>query len=143
MKRIETSIIINQKKEKIWEKLMDLSAYGNWNPFIKSIVGTGKEGSYLQVKIKPKGQKPMTFSPVVLENDKNTTFRWKGKLIVSGLMDGEHYFKLQPLANGKTKFVHGENFTGLLSTLLYWLIKKNTRAGFISMNQALKQQSEN
>lgn len=37
----------------------------------------------------------MTFSPEVLKAERGKEFRWLGKFLVKGLVDGEHYFLLE------------------------------------------------
>jgi hypothetical protein len=140
MKNIETSILINSSQDNVWDMLMDFNNFSDWNPFIKRIQGTPIRGNEIEVLLNL-NNKTMTFKPVVLKNEKSTEFRWKGKMFVKGLFDGEHYFQLKTTPKG-TLFIHGEKFTGLLSWILFKMIGKKTREGFISMNEALKSQSE-
>jgi len=142
MKQIETSIVINASRLQVWETLMAFDSYSEWNPFIKSITGNTQENSRLQIAILPKGKnKPMIFKPEVLSNQPLTEFRWKGKLIVKGLFDGEHYFILKDLPDGNTLFIHGEYFTGVLIPLMSSILK-STESSFKQMNEALKKQAE-
>lgn len=142
MKTIETKTIIHSAKEMIWQTLMEFDSYPDWNPFIKSIEGTVEEGDYLIVKIQPEEMKVQKFKPEILTNKKNTEFRWKGKLFIPGLFDGEHYFLLNSLKDGSVEFVHGEKFSGLLSSPILKMIGSQTQAGFKAMNLALKQRVE-
>ena len=84
----------------------------------------------------------MTFTPVVLVNQPNQEFRWKGKLFVKGLFDGEHYFKLEKISATETRFLHGEHFTGILKGLVLKMIEADTIKGFEAMNLALKSRIE-
>lgn len=61
---------------------------------------------------------------------------------MKGVFDGEHYFILEEITPNQTRFIQGENFTGLLSAILMKMIGEDTRGGFISMNEALKTQVE-
>lgn len=122
---------------------MDFPGYGAWNPFIRSIEGMPSEGAVIKVRIQPPGGKGMTFSPVVLRQQSNREFRWKGKLGLPGIFEGEHYFRLTPDdASGSTELIHGERFTGLLVPLLRGSLDRDTRSGFEAMNRALKQRVE-
>ncbi len=84
----------------------------------------------------------MAFRPIVLRHSVGREFRWKGKLLVPGLFDGEHYFGLAPAADGSTHFTHGEHFSGLLVPLFRSALDRGTKAGFEAMNVALKQRVE-
>jgi len=142
MRSIKTEIIINASTEKVWDILMDHENYPNWNPFIKQISGVTEKGNSLSVTMQIENKNPMNFKPEVLTNKKLQEFRWKGKLFVSGLFDGEHYFLLEQLSQNQTKFIQGENFSGLLSGLLFKMIGKDTETGFNAMNEAIRLQIE-
>lgn len=141
MKTIETSITIDQSPDKVWKTLMNFENYPGWNPFIKSISGEQKAGSILTVSIQPPGASAMTFKPKVLINNTNNEFRWKGKLLLPGIFDGEHYFILTKTADNCTEFIQGEKFSGILVGILGGMLDK-TKHGFELMNKALKEKCE-
>lgn len=122
---------------------MEHETYPKWNPFIKKISGSTQQGENLAVTIQSEGNDPMDFTPLVLINNKNQEFRREGKLLVTGIFDGEHYFILEKVDSNQTKFIHGENFTGLLSGIFMGMIREDTEGGFTSMNIALKNRVEN
>lgn len=138
MRNIETSQVVNAPATEVWKTLMNFNDYPNWNPFIKSLSGTARVGEQLTVELCLPGKKPMFFKPTVLKAIPNQEFRWIGKLGVKGLFDGEHYFKLEKLDNKRTLFTQGENFSGLLSGLLFKMIGEETKQGFEAMNEALE-----
>ena len=84
----------------------------------------------------------MRFQPKVLVCEPKTELRWKGKLVIQGLFDGEHYFKLEPKAHSGLVFKQGEVFSGLLVPLFSRALDGATKQGFIAMNQALKHEAE-
>ncbi len=141
MKNIRTEILINTDITKVWDVLMDFNSYPKWNPFITSISGEPKLGNRLTVSINPPGGKGMTFKPNILTLESNKEFRWKGKLGISGIFDGEHYFILEFLEKDKTKFIHGEIFSGLLVPLVGKMLDK-TQKGFQLMNESIKNECE-
>ncbi len=141
MKQIETEIIIDQSIGKVWSVLMDFKNYPEWNPFVISIKGQKVVGKYLQIQIKtPKG-KLMHFEPVVLKCSENDEFRWRGKLGIRGVFDGEHYFALEEISPTQTRFIHGEFFSGILVGFLSGMLK-DTKIGFEKMNEAFKSRCE-
>lgn len=142
MKQIETQIIIDAALEKVWHVLTDFDNHPKWNPFIRSIAGPKIVGQNLVVLLGAPNQKPMTFKPVVLKFTPNKEFRWRGKLLLPGIFDGEHYFILEEISPYKTKFTHGEIFEGILVNLLSGMLDK-TKLGFEAMNVALKNRCEN
>ncbi len=84
----------------------------------------------------------MSFRPTVLVADPNRELRWLGHLWVRGLFDGEHSFSIEPLGEGRVRFVQRERFGGLLLPLLSKMLDGDTRRGFEEMNRALKLRSE-
>ena len=142
MKHLKTEVLINAPAATVWAVLMDFDEYSNWNPFIQQISGPPKVGQILKVQIHPPNQNAMQFKPTVLQNEEEKAFRWKGKLFVKGLFDGEHYFTLESVSAKQTRLIHGERFSGLLSGLIMKRISEDTLAGFKAMNEALKRRAE-
>ena len=141
MKTIKTEVTISAKPERIWATLTDFENFSEWNPFIISISGEKKAGGQLDVRIKPPDGNPMRFKPIILTFEENKELRWKGKLLIRGLFDGEHYFILKENKDGTTTFTQGENFSGLLIGLFGKTLDK-TEQGFILMNEAIKARCE-
>lgn len=137
MKNIETEIEINATTEKVWQTLTDTNSLESWNPFIRKIDGKLEKGNQISITLKQVNGKEMDFKPTLTELKPNKELRWQGKLFVKGIFDGEHYFKLEPIEDDKTKFVHGENFGGILITLMGGVLK-STKEGFEAMNEELK-----
>ena len=142
MHAIRTEIDIDASPARVWTVLTDFGAYPDWNPFFTSVTGRAEVGQQLVATVRPNGGAGITFKPTVLKVDKDKEFRWRGKLLVPGLFDGEHYFTMEPKAAGGTRFVHGEHFSGLLVGLAKSTLDKGTKNAFIAMNKALKVRAE-
>lgn len=140
MPAIDTSIDIAASPARVWSILTDFAAYPQWNPFIIRVAGVPEVGGRLVVTIQPPGRKAMMFRPVVLAATPDVELRWRGRLLMPGLFDGEHAFRLSPAAGG-CRLDHGEVFSGLLAGLLGGTLPA-TRRGFIAMNEALKARAE-
>src|SRR5436190_18604361 len=112
--QLRTEIEILAPPASVWSVLANFSAYGDWNPFIPRITGELAVGAKLEVLLSPPGGSEMTFRPRLLVVDADRELRWRGKLLIPGLFDGEHFFKLMELEPGRTRFTHGEDFTGIL-----------------------------
>jgi hypothetical protein len=141
-KQISTEIVINATPQKIWAILTDFDKYPRWNPFIKSITGPVVVGNTITARIEPPDGQGMTFQPKVLVFEANKEFRWRGKLFIPGLFDGEHIFQLTDNGNGTTTFHQSELFYGILVPLFKKMLDTNTINGFKQMNQKLKEIAE-
>lgn len=142
MRRVVTDIEIRAAPVGIWSILTDFASYPEWNPFIRRIEGIAAPGRRLAVSLRPPNGRAMTFRPEVLAAVENRELRWRGRLLVPGLLDREHYVLIETIAPNRVRFVQGELFTGLLSVLSGKSLESATRAGFIEMNQALKSRAE-
>jgi hypothetical protein len=143
MHKITTTVEITAPPHNVWTVLLDFPSHPHWNPFIRSIEGSPREGETLKVFIQPVGGKGMTFRPRVRRVAPDRELRWLGRLIVPGIFDGEHFFTLEPLDEGRrTRFIQGERFTGFLVPLLRKTLDRGTREGFEAMNRALKARVE-
>jgi hypothetical protein len=141
MKEIRTETEIKASPGKVWQGLTDFENHSKWNPFIRSISGDKTEGGSLQAELSPPGSGSMKINPEILVFEREKEFRWKGKMFIPGIFDGEHYFLISKNGNDSTRFVHGEKFNGILVGLLGNTLKK-TRQGFEQMNEALKKECE-
>jgi hypothetical protein len=142
MHQLETQIEIEAPVERVWSLLIDFPSYPRWNPFVRSIEGNLEVGRSLKVFIQPPGTKGMRFQPTVLALTPNRELRWKGKLLLPGLFDGEHYFLLEIKAGGGLTFRQGETFSGIFVPLFSRSLDGATKQGFVAMNEALKREAE-
>ena len=143
MKEISSEIEINASPERVWQVLTDFSALPDWNPFIRTAEGNLNVGDRLKVYIKASKGMGMSFKPTVLRAEPNRELRWIGRLLMPGLMDGEHSFIIEPLEGNHVRFVQTESFTGVLVLFMSAMgVFKNALIGFDEMNQALKRQAE-
>lgn len=142
MKSINTEITINATTETVWNILMDFENYKNWNPFVTRIEGNPVVGQKISTTISPEGKKAMDFTPTILVNNSNQEFRWVGNLFINGIFDGEHIFKLEAIDENTTRFIHVENFSGILASTLFRILEESTVKGFQDMNEAIKAKAE-
>ncbi len=142
MRELRAEVEIEASPERVWEVLADFSAYPEWNPFVRSAEGELAPGARLKVRLQPPGSIGMTFRPTVLSVEPGREFRWLGHLMVPGLLDGEHYFRVEPMDDGRTRLVRSELFRGLLVPVVLRMVGRGTLNGFQRMNRALKERAE-
>lgn len=142
MHEIHTEIEIQSSPEQVWQVLTDFDRFSQWNPFILSAKGELQVGSQLELFIQPPNSSGMKFRPRVLKVEPNREFRWLGKLLISGLFDGEHIFTIESIAENKVRFQQIEQYKGILVPFLWKSIDINVRQGFNDMNKALKHLAE-
>jgi hypothetical protein len=134
---ISTVVEIDAAPARVWSVLVDLPAYREWNPFIVEAAGNVAVGEKLSLHMALPGRAPMSIKPRLLVVEPERELRWKGRLVVPGLFDGEHAFILTPLENGRTRVDHWERFGGVLLPIAKGLVYDGTVQSFHALNAAL------
>ncbi len=134
-----TEIDIEASAETVWDLITDFARFPEWNPFIRQVKGSATTGNQLTVTIQPPGGKAMTFKPHVLDAEPSRQLRWRGRVLIPGLFDGEHSFEIKPLGQNRVRFVHRERFSGLF---VPFFSTGSSQRGFEEMNKALKMRAE-
>jgi len=138
---IRTELEIGAPIAEVWGILTDFPRYPQWNPFITEVSGEAVPGSALRVQMSLPEGRDHTLRPQLLCVEENRELRWRGHLLFPGLFDGEHFFRLHEVAADRTRFVQGENFSGVLVRFSGRTITRAAR-GFVYMNEALKRRAE-
>jgi hypothetical protein len=138
---IRTEVEIAAPVAEVWRTLTGFADYQEWNPFITQISGELREGAALSVHLSLPEGSDYELRPLLLRCEENEELRWRGHLLFPGLFDGEHFFRLVELAPNRTRFVQGENFSGVLVRFTGRTITRAAR-GFVYMNEALKRRVE-
>jgi hypothetical protein len=142
MSELYSEIEVHATPERIWGILSDFQKYPDWNPFIRSIQGTGRVGEKITADLRLSGATGMKIRPVLLKVVPGREMRWRGHLFVPGLFDGEHVFEIRPLGEEICLFVQHEYYSGLLLPFLETMLKTDTARGFTEMNEALRTRAE-
>ena len=136
METIERATDIEAPPGRVWQILIATDDYDQWNPFITRLDGHFAAGSRLTVTIKS-GNRQATFRPTVLAVEEGRLIRWRGRVGVRGIFDGEHELRLEELAGGLTRFTQRETFSGVLVPFVHRMLD-DTETGFTRMNAALR-----
>jgi len=136
---VKTHIIINTGAATIWNILLDVKSYPNWNPYIYEIRGTIKKGSFVNFRMK-KGEGERKFKAEILDLKINETWAWGGGLLF--FFKARHYFILHPIDNTHTEIIQGEYWHGLFGKSFGKKVYQESCINFGKMNEKLKQLAE-
>ncbi len=142
MREIRNTVEIAASPARVWSVLTDFEAYREWNPFVVRASGALAVGATLDVTFAPPGGRAMQFRPVIVRLVPERELAWAAKLLVPGLFDGEHAFRIEPLDANCVRFVQRATFDGWVVPLLPWKTGPGLRAGFAAMVAALKSRAE-
>ncbi len=129
---IETYIDLPYAAESIWQVLVDLATYPEWNPYHVRVEGVAERGARLEVEVhKPNGHR-LVIHPRVIVAEPDRSLVWGGG--VPGIFRGVHRFDLEPLSENCTRLHHTEVFAGLF---VGYAELGSIEAGYAAMNAAL------
>lgn len=158
--------IINAPPAAVYDVLLDLPNYRNWNTFVPVATikspGPGRtsttrmhEGTRFEFKAKMKQNSDSTNSsnevctfaepvktPSADDPTPTTTARWAfdagGIPLLGYLLQAEHVNELIDLGDGRTEYVHWESFGGIIATLIKWFSGKDLGRAFRNWADELK-----
>lgn len=134
---LHTELDIDASPEQVWKVLTDRQSYPDWNPFITSSTGDLKVGGTIVNVLRDTKGSETRFDPTLLAVVPNQELRWIGKVPPGAFFDGEHSFRLTPLAGGRTRLVQEEKFTGAAVPFTQSWLKSSIKPQFDAMNRAL------
>ncbi len=140
MKEYHTDIIIKAPVASVWQALINVSSYPEWNPLVGWLKGDIITGGQIEMFIKPLDQ---SFEAKLTQVEENQSLRWVGVQFAPWILSGEHYYQLSSMDSGTTLLQHGEYFRGLGSLFIRKTILQKMEASFIQHNQLLKERIEN
>lgn len=136
---IRDDIEINASVDKVWLAIIDFHNYKKWNSQLFYLGGSVEPKGKLHLKLSVQGTAPYEFKPVISFWEENKRFAWLAKTGLPRIFDGEHFFELKDLGNGKTLLTNREEYRGVLSQLFKQLpMMKTAPIGFKKMNMELK-----
>ena len=139
MKTMSATIQIDAPPMTVWAILTGLDSYPDWNPLFREASGQLAVGSWLTLRsVHPANGRMMTVKPKITVADPGAELRWTSSL--PPLISGEHSFILTE-ANGGTRLVQAETFSGLLVPLSGKTFAR-TETSFQSLNEAIKKRAE-
>ena len=139
---VDTEIEIHASSDRVWSILTDFSRYGEWNPFIVKVDGSAAPGTRLAVTTRlPVGVK-MNFKLGLEELKPPQEMIWTGQTLFPGLLDGEHYFRVDRVSEDRVMFRQGEGYAGALLYPAWPFLKWSVTRSFNDMNAALKKTAE-
>ena len=141
MRSIQADIEIAAPVETVWAEITAVASYVEWNPFITKFDGELTVGARPEVQIAPPRARSMTFRPTITEVSEGERVEWVGRVLMPGMFDGRHSFRLEAIADGRTRLTQAEQFSGVLVALTGGMLAR-TQAGFEAMNEALRVRAE-
>ncbi len=138
---IHTEILIDTSPEAVWSVLTDTANYKDWAAFLVGIKGRISEGSKITVsfQLDPAKDKLTTLDHTITVVD-GQEFYWAEKG-PGGIRDN-HHFRVEPMEDGKTRFVQSDEIMGGITFLMGGRLAKMYLEGYQAFNRGLKAEAE-
>ncbi len=142
MASLYAEIEINAPKKIVWQTLITKEQWKYWNTFLFDCdpakhFQQGKE-VFLSVRRLPEDEET-ELQPVVTLIQPQVCLKWVAS--IPGLRN-EHVFELQEIGIGRTKYVHKDNFSGMLKQAFVPFIRTDELRGIRRMARELKRYIE-
>ncbi|MEL6879129.1 MAG: SRPBCC domain-containing protein [Cyanobacteria bacterium J06607_10] len=142
MPSLYAEIDINAPQSVVWEALMRKDQWRFWNTFLYDCdpgmrLARGNEIFLAMQRLE--GDEETEFQPLITMVRPPSMMRWVST--IPGLRT-EHIFELRENVPGRTRYIHREVFSGILSKVFLPFIRQDERQGLRRMTQQLKMHVE-
>ena len=132
---------IEAPSERVWEILVDVDRYGDWNPFTTRVETTFEIGSPVDLYV--------TLGPFKLKQPERIEavepphlLVWSTKVGHRVLVSARREQRLEALGETRCRYLTTDAFSGLLTPLVILLFGRLVRRGFNDMAWSLKKFAE-
>ncbi len=133
-------IQINAPVDSVWNALLAVDEYAQWNPFIMDIDGTIQQRKMVKITVKLRDGSIKTFRAKIQKLQKGYALEWGGSLLF--FFKAKHYFYLKPTDGQTTELIQGEYWKGWFGKTYGRNVFEDACFNFQQMNQALKTRLE-
>lgn len=140
MKEIKAEIEISSTPDKVWEVLMDLPGWAEWNPIVNKIEGKLEVGEKLNIVMcGSNGKDSKRYAANITVIDENKCFRFIAVMMGKFMFSADRIIELEKTANG-TLFIQREIYSGIMVSLFWAKLSTEALSMLKSMNEALKKE---
>jgi hypothetical protein len=142
MPSLYAEIEINAPKSVVWEALVRKENWLKWNTFLydRNPDLPFVQGRTVELSLRRLREETETeFEPRITLLQTNVCLRW---ISSAPGFRSEHVFELQEVGQNRTKYIHRENVSGIVTRLFLPFLRKDEQQGLRRMARELKQYVE-
>ncbi|NJO43165.1 MAG: SRPBCC domain-containing protein [Cyanobacteria bacterium CRU_2_1] len=142
MPSLYTEIEMNAPKSAVWRTLICKEEWLKWNTFLydRNPALRLKQGQTVQLSLRRLREETETeFEPRITLLQPEICLRW---IYSAPGFRSEHTFELQEIGRNRTKYIHQETFSGLMTVLFIPFLRRDEQQGLRRMARELKQYVE-
>jgi alpha-tubulin suppressor-like RCC1 family protein len=133
---------INAPPELIWDIILDLDSYPEWNPYTIAMQSTLKVGDAMVMTVKMSDLVTLTQTEYIRVIEPGHKICWGIDTDTPELNSGERCQWLEPKADGTTRYVTEDLIEGTLNPIVNALFDQDVQTGFDAVAASLKTRAE-
>lgn len=135
---VKESQILPAPRTQVFARLLEWTAYPEWNPYITRIDGQAQLGQTIQVSFSMGFGPAMTLTcQVAILDHAKTTLAWDYKAFLPWLYTARHTFVVEDSPAGASLIIQTEAIKGLMACPLFGLFHRLLQSRFQTMHAAL------
>jgi hypothetical protein len=142
MPSLYTEIEINAPKSVVWCTLLQKDKWLKWNTFLydRNPETPFEQGRVVQLSLRRLREETETeFDPRITLLQPEVCLRW---VSTAPGFRSEHVFELQQVGRNRTKYIHQESFSGIVTHFFLTFLRRDEQQGLRRMAWELKQYVE-
>jgi len=142
MKRaVEHRLGVQAPAEIVWEVVSDFETWHQWNPLYRKAEGQMKIGTTLTLEQHLPGQPATVIAPLVQDWVPYEQLHWRSSRM-GGFVTAIRYLEIENMGPQNSTFSNGELFMGLLLRFISREERRQLRAAFTQMGEAVRDRAE-
>jgi acetyl esterase/lipase/ketosteroid isomerase-like protein len=137
--KIVTSIEIDAPHDVVWAVLTDFAALPSWSSGLQGLEGDFRDGGQVTVTFRAFGRDQVFRHELAFFQD-GVQFGWSD--FATGVFTDRHVYRVEPLLNGRTRFVQSDEPQGAVVRFLGGMIARQTVSLYQTFNKELKARAE-
>ena len=133
--------VIAASPDRVWDALVDVAAWSDWNPTLFDVDGPLEPGSDVSMTLQL-GPLRMPMLQHVQEVDGPHRLTWRSRNVADGFMDVDREFEIEPLPGGGVVLHQGETALGPVAPVAMPLLRRWIMAGYADLARALQDRLE-
>jgi len=135
------TIDIDAPPQVVWDILVDLERYGEWNPFVTRVKGQASVGAPVTLTV-TMGGRVVKQRLVIRTLEPPSTLVWTIPAENSLILRGGRTQRIEDLGGGRCRYISREELLGLASPVIGLFTKTSIQRGMEAGAKALKARAE-
>lgn len=133
---------IHAPQTTVWDILLDIDRYPEWNPFTEKVVTSFELGSPVELHVNLPGRGKRLQREFITGVHPPHKLGWGMHMLHERLLRARRWQTVEALGADRCCYHTEDHLRGLLTPLVRWLYFQSMQEGFNNMAYALKQRAE-